>query len=132
MDTVLVMEKGSRTERVLIVDDQTYFCQLAREMLSKCSRFSVVGESYGGEQAIELVDELMPDLVLMDVEMDGMNGLEATYTIKSRHPDVRVVLMSVYDEREYSELAAQVGALAFIPKKDFSAPTLVRALGEQT
>ena len=51
MDTVMVMEKGSRTERVLIVDDQTFFCHLAREILSKCDRFSVVGESYGGEQA---------------------------------------------------------------------------------
>ena len=115
-------------ETVLIVDDQMFFCHLAREVLSKCDEFAVVGESCGAEQAMEMVDELQPDVVLMDVEMDGINGLEATHLIRDRYPDVRVVLMSVYDEKEYSRLALKMGALAFIPKKDFSAPLLSRAL----
>lgn len=115
-------------EKVLIVDDQKYFCQMAREILSKCSQFAVVGESYGAEEAISLVDHLKPDVVLMDVEMEGINGLEATHLIRTRFPDVRVVLMSVYDEKEYERLATSVGALAFIPKKDFSALMLAQAL----
>ena len=116
-------------EKVLIVDDQMYFCNLARDILSGCAGFAVVGETYGAEHAMELVDELEPDVVLMDVEMDGINGLEATYLIRSRFPKIRVVLMSVYDEKEYSRLATTVGAKGFIPKKEFSAPLLAHALG---
>ena len=115
--------------KVLIVDDQMYFCHLAREILSGCSGFAVVGETYGAEHAMELGNELEPDVVLMDVEMDWISGLEATYLIRSRFPKVRVVLMSVYDEKEYSRLATTVGAMAFIPKKEFSAPLLAHALG---
>ena len=115
---------------VLIVDDQIYYCDLAREVLSECSQFAVLGESCGAQQAIELIDELKPDVVLMDVEMDGMNGLEATYLIRRRFPGVRVVLMSGYDEKEYGPLAIRVGAQAFIPKKDFSGAVLARMLNQ--
>jgi len=121
---------GSQLEKVLIVDDQIYFCHLAREILSDCSRFAVVGEAYGAQQAMELVGELQPDVVLMDVEMEGINGLEATSLIRGQFPRVRVVLMSLYDEKEYSRLATRVGAMAFIPKKDFSVPALKQILAQ--
>lgn len=116
-------------ESVLIVDDQAHYCQLAREVLSRSPRFQVLGEAYDAKQALKMIPELKPDLVIMDVEMDGINGLEAAHLIQSRFPDVRVVLMSTYDEREYSRMAIQVGALAFIPKRDFSAPALSAILG---
>ena len=118
-------------EKVLIVDDQAVFCHMAREVLSKCSQFSVVGEGYGAQEAIELIDELDPDIVLMDVEMDGINGLEATHLIRNRFPAVQVVLMSIYDEKEYSRLAITVGARAFIPKKDFTAPMLQQIMRQE-
>ena len=122
------MKISLRPVEVLIVDDQMYFCHMAREILSKCSRFAVVGESYCAQQAMGLIDELNPDVILMDVEMDGINGLEATHLIRSRFPEVRVVLMSVYDEKEYSRLATAVGAQAFISKKNLSVPVLEQAL----
>ena len=122
------MENSFRPLGVLIVDDQIYFCHLAREILDKCSDFAVVGESYCAEQAMGLVEELRPDVVLMDVEMDGINGLEATHIIRNRFPEVRVILTSMYDEKEYGRLAAKVGAVAFIPKRDLSAPVLTEVL----
>ena len=64
--------------------------------------------------------------------MDEMNGLEATHVMRRRFPGIRVVLMSVYDEKEYSRLADRVGALAFIPKKDLSGPVLAQALREES
>lgn len=124
------MESNLRPFEVLIVDDQTYFCSLARDILSKCSCFQVVGETYDAQEAMALIAQLQPDVILMDVEMEGINGLEATHLIRSRFPRVRVVLMSVYDEKEYSRLAMRMGALAFIPKKDFSAPMLAQLLNQ--
>ena len=64
-----------------------------------------------------MVGELKPDVVLMDVEMEGINGLEATHLIMDRFPEVRVVLMSFYNDKEYSRLALRVGALAFVAKR---------------
>ena len=113
---------------VLIVDEHLYFCDVARKLLSQCSRFAVVGETYGATEAMELIENLKPDVVLMDVEMEGMNGLEATYLIRDRFPETQVVLMSIYDDKEYSRLALMVGALAFISKKDLSAPVLAQVL----
>ena len=115
-------------KKVLIVDDQTYFCSMAREILSKCSRFRVTGEAYSASEAMDMIDELKPDVVLMDVEMDGINGLEATHLIQAKFPDLPVVLMSIYDEGEYSRLATKVGARGFIPKREFSAPVLADLL----
>ena len=115
-------------ERVLIVDDQVYFCEMARDILGKHCAFTVVGEAQDAQQALELVGQVDPDVVLMDIEMEGMNGLQATHLIRSQFPEVRVVLMSIYDEKEYGRLALRVGAQAFISKKDFSAPTLAEIL----
>ena len=122
------MESSLRPLGVLIVDDQIFFCHVAREILSGCSQFAVLGESYDVPRALELIDELKPDVILMDVEMEGTNGLEATHLIRSRFPEIRIVLMSIFDDKEYSRLASRVGALAFIPKKDFSAPALAQVL----
>ncbi len=122
------LEGNLRPIDVLIVDDERYFCHVARDVISKCSRFSVVGETYSAMQAMEMVERLKPDLVLMDVEMGEISGLQATHSIKRRHPATQVVLMSIYDEREYSRLARIAGALAFVSKKDLNASTLLTAL----
>ena len=74
----------------------------------------MVGETYSAMQAMEMVERLKPDLVLMDVEMGEISGLQATHSIKRQHPATQVVLMSIYDEREYSRLARIAGALAFV------------------
>ena len=124
-------DRENRMETVLIVDDQRYFCQHARQVLSRSDRFTVVGESYGALEALDLVATLQPDVVLMDVEMEGVNGIEATALIRNRYPTIRVVLMSVYDEKEYTRLAEKVGAIAFISKKDFSVMALAEVLDQR-
>ena len=106
------------------------FCEMASEILDKHSEFLVVGEARDAQQALAMIDKVEPDVVLMDVEMDGINGLQATNLIRSRFPNIRVVLMSIYDEKEYGRLALRVGALAFISKKDFSGPALAEVLDQ--
>lgn len=108
--------KGVAIYRVLIVDDQESFRQTARRLLEASPDFQVVGEAGSGEEAIELAQRLNPDLVLMDVQMGGMNGLAATRLLLRHCPQARVVLISIYSEKEYSRLAPQVGAVGFIPK----------------
>ena len=116
--------------RVMVVDDYEPFWRLVSETLAKGRDFQVVATAASGEEALRLADGVCPDLVLMDVELgSGMNGFEAARRTLSRHPNTKIVLLSMYDGAEYSRVAAQIGALAFIPKRDFSPETLGKLLG---
>lgn len=114
---------------VLLVDDQEMFRGLVRETLSIDSIFDVIGEAASGAEAIALAGELSPDLVIMDVQMEDMTGIEATRHILSAMPRQSVVLTSMSPERGYSLLALEIGARGFIPKKHLSTATLCHALG---
>ena len=122
-------EHGHDPWQVLLVDDQEMFRGLVRETLSIDGTFDVVGEAASGAEAIALTGELSPDLVIMDVQMDDMTGIEATRHILSSTPGQSVVLTSITPERGYSLLAREIGALGFIPKKHLSTATLCDALG---
>jgi DNA-binding NarL/FixJ family response regulator len=113
----------------MVVDDQKAFGELASEILGQAEGFEVVAIAGSGEEALRLVDELRPDLVIMDVQLGGgMNGFEATERTLERHPHTKVVVISMYHEEEYSRLAAQVGAFGFISKQDFNLEVLEKAL----
>ena len=106
--------------RVLIVDDQEPFRMAARMVVEATDGFEVVGEAETGEDSVRMAEELAPDLVLMDVNLPGINGLDATRQILSAHADrVVVLLLSTYEEEEYAPRAAEVGAAAYIPKSVF-------------
>jgi DNA-binding NarL/FixJ family response regulator len=106
--------------RVLIVDDQEPFRMAARLVVEATDGFEVVGEAETGEASVELARELEPDLVLMDVNLPGINGLDATRRIlQDRHDSVVVLLLSTYEEEEYAPRAAECGAAAYIPKAVF-------------
>jgi len=111
--------------RVLIVDDQDAFRTAARMVVELSDGFKVVGEADSGEESIRLVDELTPDLVLMDVKMPGMDGLEATRQIVAGQTCTHIVVLSTYDE--YAPQALEAGAAAFISKSDFSPEELAAA-----
>jgi DNA-binding NarL/FixJ family response regulator len=113
------MEVVTGTVRVLIVDDQEPFRTAARMVVELTEGFEVAGEAGSGEEGVRLVDELRPDLVLMDIKMPGMDGLDATTQIVADHPGARVVVLSTYEAGEFEDRALEAGAIAFISKSDF-------------
>jgi len=115
--------------RVLIVDDQRAYRRLVRAMLEREADFLVVGEASDGNEAVELMDEANPDLVIMDVQMPLMDGFEATRQILQHHPDTRVVLVSrTRRQQEYSQVAQEVGATDFVTKDDLNLNVIRQAL----
>lgn len=117
----------TRTVRVLIVDDQEPFRSAARMVVELTDGFEFAGEAATGEEGIALVGELVPDLVLMDIKMPGMDGLEATRRIVSEEEGAKVVVLSTYEAAEYEQLALEAGAIAFISKSDFGPDELTAA-----
>ena len=115
------------TVRVLIVDDQEPFRQAARMVVELTDGFEVVGEAEAGEDSVAMAQDLQPDLVLMDVNLPGINGLDATRQILGESDTVVVLLLSTYEEAEYAPRAAECGASAYIPKSSFGPDRLEAA-----
>ena len=106
--------------RVLIVDDQEPFRSVAREVVEAAGDFEVVGEAADGERSVELARDLRPDLVLMDVNLPGIDGAEATRQILAGAAGrTKVLLLSTYEEDEYADTARECGAFAYVPKSAF-------------
>jgi DNA-binding NarL/FixJ family response regulator len=121
--------------RVLIVDDQEPFRAVARTVVEMTDGFEVVGESENGEDSVTTAHQLDPDLVLMDVNLPGINGLEATRQILADHAKgkpVVVLVLSTYEAAEYGPQAEEVGAAGFIPKSEFSPERLAEAWSAAT
>jgi DNA-binding NarL/FixJ family response regulator len=113
--------------RVLIVDDQEPFRLAARAVVEATDGFEVAGEVETGEASVQAARELNPDLVLMDVNLPGIDGLEATRQILDGSDAVVVLLLSTYEADEYAPRAAEVGAAAYIPKSEFEPDRLAEA-----
>ncbi len=103
--------------RVLLADDHALFRQGVSSLLAAAIGFEVVGEAADGRQALEMARELLPDVILMDVSMPVMDGLEATRRIKAEMPHVRVVMFTVSDGEHSLFEAVQCGAEGYLPKK---------------
>ena len=113
--------------RVLTVDDQVVFRHAARDVISATAGFEPVGDVGSGEQAVAAVERLRPDLVLLDVRMPGIGGIEAARRIREAHPGTVVVLISIEDSDEFAEDARAAGAAALVSKQDFG-PALLRSI----
>ena len=109
---------------MLVVDDQAPFRLAARAVLRRLDGFEFAGEASSGPQAIELVDTLHPSLILMDINMPDMNGIEATRRIVAGHPDVAVILCSTHDAKDLPAEAAASGAIAYVSKEHLAADTI--------
>jgi DNA-binding NarL/FixJ family response regulator len=106
----------TRSVRVLLVDDSANVRQELRQLLELSGAVQVVGEAGDGLEALRLGSELAPDVIVMDLAMPGMDGLEATRRIKSRIPSPRVVILSVHGSPAEAERARQAGADCLITK----------------
>ena len=113
--------------RVLIVDDQLPFREASRMVVDLTDGFEVVGEATDGEQAIELAEQLKPDLVLMDVQMPGIDGIEATRRIMELVDPPHVLVMSTHESGNFEQPAQRAGAIGFLPKSAFSMDELEAA-----
>lgn len=112
---------------VVIVDDQSPFRDVARTLVSLLKGWRVVGEAESGEQAVDVVLAQKPDVVLMDINLPGINGIEATRRIMTQLPGVRVVLLSTYQADDLPADAQSCGAAAYVRKEDLT-PAVLRGL----
>jgi DNA-binding NarL/FixJ family response regulator len=102
--------------RVMLVDDHKHAREGMRTILASDPDFAVVGEAASGEEALGLVGEAMPDLVLMDISMPGMGGLEAVKAIKSAYPRLKIVIVTVSDDAAHLFEAIRKGAQGYLLK----------------
>jgi two-component system, NarL family, invasion response regulator UvrY len=112
--------------RVLLVDDQLPFRIAARSLFGSDPAYTVVGEAADGEEAVDLATALRPDLVLMDVRLPGMNGLETTRRILQRDPSTTVVLVSTVRRSDLPADLLSCGAIGFLPKESLDPVTLAQ------
>ena len=113
--------------KVLIVDDQEPFRRAASGVVGALEGFEVVGEVESGEDSIAAVTRLRPDLVLMDVNLPGMDGLEATRRLRAEVRPLVVLLLSTYDEDAGQQFVAASGAAGYITKSAFGPDRLAGA-----
>jgi DNA-binding NarL/FixJ family response regulator len=109
---------------VLIVDDQPPFRAAATLLVDVLDGFDVVGEATSGEEALDMLPSLAPDLVLMDINLPGINGVETTRELVATRPETVVVLVSTYEAHELPPGASSSGALAYVHKERLDADLL--------
>lgn len=112
--------------RVLVVDDQRPFRLAAAAVLRRTPGFALVGEAASGEEALEVLTDLSPDLVLMDITMPGMGGIEATRRLLLAAPGTVVLLCSTYERGDLPAGAATSGAAAYLHKEELAPDVLAR------
>lgn len=113
--------------KVLLVDDHTLLRQGLRKLLELEHSIEVVGEAENGKEALEKAKELNPDVVLLDINMPGMNGVEATSFLKESHPETKIIILTIHKDDEYIFEAVKAGASGYL-LKDVDTQDLVRAV----
>lgn len=118
--------------RILIADDHGVMRRGLRLQLEQCAGFEVVGEASDGRQAVQLAEELQPDIVLMDIGMPNLNGIEATAQIGKRLPAIKVIILSMHSDEEFLLRALTAGAKGFLLKEsgDTDLERAVRAVAQ--
>ena len=111
--------------RVLIADDRPRSRSGLKALLALRSEIQVVGEAANGQEAVRLVEELQPDVVLMDIKMPGMDGIELTRRVKQKYPSCNIIMLTLYDE--YLTQAIDAGATGYL-LKDIKHEELIRAI----
>jgi len=118
------------TVGVMTVDDQALFRQVAREVIEATVGFECLGEATSGEEALVIADEVGPDLVLVDVRMSGIDGIETARRLKASHPAATIVLISAGGFDRDPSGVESCGAAAFLRKEDFR-PSMLQRLWDE-
>ena len=116
--------KGRLKARILLVEDHQVVRQGLAWLIGQEPDMEVCGEAGNASDALQQIGCLKPDLVLTDISMSGMNGIEFLKHLKAKHPEVPAVVLSMHDEALYAERALRAGALGFVMKKESSAEIL--------
>jgi DNA-binding NarL/FixJ family response regulator len=116
------------TLRVVVADDHAPFRRAARALLAASDDFELVGEAASGEQAVALARTLRPDLVLMDITMDGIGGIAAAHALHATQPETATILVSTYREEDLPRGAQTCGAAGYVHKAELAAGVLTRLL----
>ena len=112
---------------VLLADDHVVVRAGTRQLLERHPDITIVGEASTGQEAVQLADELRPDVVVMDIRMPGMSGVDATKAIKDAHPEMSVLVLTAHDDDEYVFALLQAGANGYL-LKTAEADELVKAI----
>jgi two-component system, NarL family, nitrate/nitrite response regulator NarL len=115
--------------RVVLADDHEVMRKGLRSLLNGQSRWNVCGEAQNGQEALDLVLELQPDLIVLDISMPVMNGLQAAAKIRKASPATKIVILSTHDSPQVKSAALEAGAHAFVTKSE-TADQLVRVIEE--
>ncbi len=125
----IVPDEINKRVSVMIVDDQSPFRAAARAVVDRVKEFQLVAEVASGEEAVAASAELEPQLILMDINMGVLNGIEATRIITRSHPTTKVILVSTYTLDDLPPAARTSGAIAYLNKDELS-PRMIRHLWE--
>lgn len=106
-----------KTIRIALVDDHVLVRDGIRTLLSMVEHFEIVGEAGNGSEALELLTHEQPDILLMDIGLKDINGLELTGIIKKRYPAIKVLILSMYDNQEYVSSSLRMGASGYVLKE---------------
>lgn len=115
--------------KIMIVDDQALIRDGLKMILSLCEDIEVIGEAVNGKDAIEALIMNRPDIILMDIRMPIMNGVEATKVIKERYPAIKIIILTTFDEDQYIFEGLKNGADGYI-LKDVKSDEIIRAIKE--
>jgi DNA-binding NarL/FixJ family response regulator len=119
--------------RILVVDDFAPWRSYLRSILGECRQVNVVGEAADGLEAVQKVDELRPDLILMDIALPGLNGIEAAKRIRGNAPNSKILFLSVEASQDFVEAALAAGGCGYIVKTEVRSkllPAIHRLLGK--
>jgi len=115
--------------RVLVVDDHAFIRRGVQSILHAFPEWELCGEADNGADAVRLSEALKPEVIIMDISMPGLNGIEATRTIHKNHPETKVILLTLHDNNELVRSAFRAGARGYLLKVD-AEKELVQALRE--